>query len=143
MPASQRAKQFMPFAAVKGLEEAIAREEQDMKRGERPEFGEEHVGAVNAMLCGLRKGMKIYIQVYSCGQCQKGTIMKWLVDIVFFTICLVALAVIAVLTFRVKRNEKIEKKTIQTYLKIEIVLIYLLILSALTYVSFKIVMVLQ
>ena len=69
--------------------------------------------------------------------------MKWLVDIIFFTICLVALAVIAVLTFRVKRNEKIEKKTIQTYLKIEIVLIYLLILSALTYVSFKIVMVLQ
>ena len=69
--------------------------------------------------------------------------MKWLVDIIFFTICLVALAVIAVLTFRVKRNETIEKKTIQTYLKIEIVLIYLLILSALTYVSFKIVMVLQ
>ena len=69
--------------------------------------------------------------------------MKWLVDIIFFTICLVALAVIAVLTFRVKRNEKIEKKTIQTYLKIEIVLIRLLILSALTYVSFKIVMVLQ
>ena len=69
--------------------------------------------------------------------------MKWLVDIVFFTICLVALAVIAVLTFRVKRDETIEKKTIQTYLKIEIVLIRLLILSALTYVSFKIVMVLQ
>ena len=36
--------------------------------------------------------------------------MKWLVDIVFFTICLVALAVIAVLTFRVKRDETIEKK---------------------------------
>ena len=69
--------------------------------------------------------------------------MKWFVDIVFFTICLVALAVIAVLTFRVKRDETIEKKTIQTYLKIEIVLICLLILSALTYVSFKIVMVLQ
>lgn len=67
MPVSQRAKQFMPFAAVKGLEEAIAREEQDMKRGERPEFGEEQVGAVNAMLCRLRKGMKISVQVYSCG----------------------------------------------------------------------------
>ena len=71
MSVSQRAKQFMPFAAVKGLEEAIAREEQDMKRGERPEFGEEQVRAVNAILCRLRKGMKIVIVFYSCGQCQK------------------------------------------------------------------------
>jgi heme/copper-type cytochrome/quinol oxidase subunit 2 len=68
--------------------------------------------------------------------------MKWFVDIVFFTICLISLAVIAVLTFRVKRDENIEKKTIQTYLKIEIVWICLLILSALTYVGFKIAMML-
>ncbi len=69
--------------------------------------------------------------------------MKWLLDIAFFLICLAVLAVIAVLTFRVKRNENIEKKTIQTYLKIEIVLTALLILSALAYVGFKIVMLLQ
>ncbi len=69
--------------------------------------------------------------------------MKWLVDIVFFVICLLFLAVISVLTIRVKRNENIEKKTIQTYLKIEIVLTALLILSALTYVGFKIAMMLQ
>ena len=66
--------------------------------------------------------------------------MKWLVDIVFFVICLVILAVIAVLTFRVKQNQNIEKKTIQTYLKIEIVLSWLLILSVLTYAGFKIAM---
>ena len=70
MSVSQRAKQFMPFAAVKGLEEAIAREEQDMKRGERPEFGEEKVDAVNAILCRLRRGMKIFVRVYSCGKCE-------------------------------------------------------------------------
>lgn len=69
--------------------------------------------------------------------------MKWLVDIVFFVICLVILAVIAVLTFRVKQNKNIEKKTIQTYLKIEIVLSWLLILSVLTYAGFKIAMALQ
>ncbi len=40
-----------------------------MKRGERPEFGEEKVDAVNAMLCRLRKGMKISIGVYSWGKC--------------------------------------------------------------------------
>ena len=68
MSPSQRAKQFMPFAAVKGLEEAIAREEQGLKRGERPEFGEEKV---NAILCRLRKGMNISVLVYSCGQCQQ------------------------------------------------------------------------
>lgn len=71
MSPSQRAKQFMPFAAVKGLEEAIAREEQDLKRGARPEFGEEKVNAVNAILCRLRKGMNVSVQVYSCGQCQQ------------------------------------------------------------------------
>ena len=69
MSTSQRAKQFMPFAAVKGQEEAIVREEQDMKRGERPEFGEEKVDAVNAILCRLRKGMIISIRVYSWGKC--------------------------------------------------------------------------
>ena len=69
--------------------------------------------------------------------------MKWLVDIVFFVICLVILAVISVLTFRVKQNQNIEKKTIQTYLKIEIVLSWLLILSVLTYAGFKIAMALQ
>lgn len=69
MPASQRAKQFMPFAAVKGLEEAIAREEQDMKSRERPEFDEEKVDAVNAILCRLRKGMITSIRVYSWGKC--------------------------------------------------------------------------
>ena len=69
--------------------------------------------------------------------------MKWLVDIVFFVICLVILAVIAVLTFRVKQNQNIEKKTIQAYLKIEIVLSWLLILSVLTYAGFKIAMALQ
>lgn len=71
MPASQRAKQFMPFAAVKGLEEAIAREEQDKKRRERPEFGEEKVDAVNAILCRLRKGTNILIRFYSCGRCME------------------------------------------------------------------------
>ena len=71
MSPSQRAKQFMPFAAVKGLEEAIAREEQNLKRGERPEFGEEKVNVVNAILGRLRKGMKIVILFYSCGQCQQ------------------------------------------------------------------------
>ena len=71
MSPSQRAKQFMPFAAVKGLEESIAREEQGLKRGERPEFGEEKVDAVNAILCRLRKGMSVSVQIYSCGQCRE------------------------------------------------------------------------
>ena len=61
----------------------------------------------------------------------------------FFVICLAILAVIAVLTFRVKQNQNIEKKTIQAYLKIEIVLSWMLILSVLTYAGFKIAMALQ
>lgn len=69
MPPSQRAKQFMPFAAVKGLEEAIAKEEKALKRTERPEYSEDRVSTVNTSICKLRKGNRICIRFYSCSQC--------------------------------------------------------------------------
>ena len=38
MPTSQRAKQFMPFAAVKGLEKAIAEQDQLLNRVDEVEL---------------------------------------------------------------------------------------------------------
>ena len=65
MPASQRAKQFMPFSAVKGLEEALARQERKARQEDRPELGEEQIGAINRALCRLEKGTEGSITYYS------------------------------------------------------------------------------
>ena len=36
MPISERAKQFAPFAAIRGLEEALRKKEEEMKQKEKP-----------------------------------------------------------------------------------------------------------
>lgn len=67
MSVSQRAKQFMPFAAVKGLEEAILEQEQTLQRTERIEIGEERVQAINRELNHLEKGKHVSVKVYRDG----------------------------------------------------------------------------
>lgn len=70
MPPSQRAKQFMPFAAVKGLEKAIAEQEQLLKRTEHIEPGEEQAQAINEALKRLRKGSMVSLRFHADGQAQ-------------------------------------------------------------------------
>lgn len=67
MPTSQRAKQFMPFAAVKGLGEAILEQEQLLKRTEKIEIGEERTQRINRELNHLEKGKRITVNVYMDG----------------------------------------------------------------------------
>jgi len=68
MPASQRAKQFMPFAAVKGLEKAIIEQEQLLHRTEQIELGEERIQGINRELTSLRKRNPVSVKVYRNGQ---------------------------------------------------------------------------
>lgn len=70
MPPSQRAKQFMPFAAVKGLEKAIAEQEQLRNRTEQIEPGEEQAQAINEALNRLRKGNIVSLRFHADGQSQ-------------------------------------------------------------------------
>lgn len=70
MPASQRAKQFMPFAAVKGLEKAIAEQDQLLKRVEQVELGEEQVWKINEELKLLEKGDMVSVRFYKNGKYQ-------------------------------------------------------------------------
>lgn len=70
MPPSQRAKQFMPFAAVKGLEKAIAEQEQLLNRTEQIEPGEEQAQAINDALKRLRKGSMVSLRFHADGQAQ-------------------------------------------------------------------------
>lgn len=67
MPASQRAKQFMPFAAVKGLEKAIAEQDQLLNRVHEVELGEEQVKRINEKLNLLKKGNTVSICFYKDG----------------------------------------------------------------------------
>lgn len=46
MPVEQRAKQFMPFAAVTGLDEAIRRVEHEFEMNDRRDLSEEVIMAL-------------------------------------------------------------------------------------------------
>ena len=68
MSVSQRAKQFMPFAAVKGLEEAILEQDQLLKRTEKIELGEERTQKINRELNHMEKGKHVSLKVYRDGR---------------------------------------------------------------------------
>jgi len=68
MPPSERAKQFMPFAAVKGLDEALEKKRREMLLVERAVLSPEMEEALNAQISALKKGMEIAISHYRCGE---------------------------------------------------------------------------
>ena len=62
MPRSRRAKQFMPFDALRGLKEAIAAKERVIEPRRYP--SEETIAEINATLLGLHKGQIITVVYY-------------------------------------------------------------------------------
>ena len=62
MPRSRRAKQFMPFDALRGLKEAIADKERVIEP--RRYLTEDAIAEINAKLLGLQKGQMITIVYY-------------------------------------------------------------------------------
>ncbi len=64
MTREQRAKQFMPFDAMKGLQEALRDREERHTRVERHGISEEEQEALSAVLNRLSKGDKIRISYY-------------------------------------------------------------------------------
>ena len=70
MPASQRAKQFMPFAAVKGLEKAIIQQDQLLNREDQMELGEEQVQEINMVLNRIKRGTAVFVRFYKDGKHQ-------------------------------------------------------------------------
>ena len=82
MPVSQRAKQFMAFAAVKGLEDALAEQERKATRVKRVELNEDAVENLNHTLQRLEKEMRVSVTYYASGHYQKmeGVVQK--IDVV-------------------------------------------------------------
>ena len=62
MPRSRRAKQFMPFDALRGLKEVIAAKERVIEPRRYP--SEDTIAEINATLLGLHKGQIITVVYY-------------------------------------------------------------------------------
>lgn len=68
MPVSERAKQFSPFAAVVGLDKALAEAEKEFFYAERAELSEEAAEKLNKALTELKKGDKAQVRYYRDGE---------------------------------------------------------------------------
>lgn len=68
MPSSRRAKQFVPFDALKGLKEAIAQKEHTP--APRRELSEDAIVEINAQLTQLKPGTLVTV-VYYCDYTQE------------------------------------------------------------------------
>ena len=65
MPVSDRAKQFMPFSALRGLNEALSRKERIIV--ERPILSEDRLSELDTMIRRLSSGMIVTVIYYSDG----------------------------------------------------------------------------
>lgn len=65
MPISDRAKQFLPFAAVRGLEEALERKRQELLFEERVVLANEGEREVNEALEKIEEGDTIRVRYYN------------------------------------------------------------------------------
>ena len=68
MPVSQRAKQFMPFAAVTGLTQALERKERELMLTERKEPSEERAEKLNQCLNEIKKGDGTAVTYFAEGE---------------------------------------------------------------------------
>lgn len=64
MMREERAKQFAPFDAMKGLQEALRDREERHSRVERHDISEEAAERNSAVIAGLEKGMAAEIDCY-------------------------------------------------------------------------------
>ncbi len=66
MPSAHRAKQFMPFSAVKGLQEALSEKERPYQT--KNEIAEDAADSLNLALMELMPGMRADIAYYTGGE---------------------------------------------------------------------------
>ncbi len=68
MPVERRAKIFLPFAAVKGLDEALERKREERLREDRIILGEDGEREVDSALCKIQKGDIAKVTFYDSGK---------------------------------------------------------------------------
>lgn len=65
MTREKRAKQFLPFSAVSGLEEALERKRKEIEREDRVFISEEMEREINDTLISLEKNDRVRIKYYN------------------------------------------------------------------------------
>ena len=68
MSISDRAKQFSPFSALRGLEEALQKKEEALSLVTKPDLSPEKEAEINQKLEELQKGDKVKITYYEAGR---------------------------------------------------------------------------
>ena len=68
MKREDRAKQFLPFDAMKGLSAAMRRQEERLTRVEKTELGEEDAAALSAILSRLKRGDEAEATFFTYGR---------------------------------------------------------------------------
>ena len=68
MPVKERAKQFMPFSALKGLEDAIYKKEQQRLKVPKKILSEEQYEILNQTMREINEGEQIEICYYRNGK---------------------------------------------------------------------------
>lgn len=67
MPLSQRAKQFLPFDAVKGLKAALRLKEYEVESVEKGKVSETEAAIISETLSGLNKNDEVEVRYYKDG----------------------------------------------------------------------------
>lgn len=67
MPLSQRAKQFLPFDAVKGLQQALRAKEYEVEAIEKGKLSEEEARTISMLLSSLKGGEVVEVRHYVDG----------------------------------------------------------------------------
>ncbi len=67
MPRSERAKQFMPFDALKGLKQALRAKEIEYEKKPRQELSEDQSKAISDTLLLLENGDNVSVTYYCSG----------------------------------------------------------------------------
>lgn len=65
MTREKRAKQFLPFSAVSGLEEALERKRKEMEKEDRVFLSEEREKEINSTLISLEKNDRVRIKYHN------------------------------------------------------------------------------
>lgn len=67
MSRSDRAKQFAPFDALKGLQDALRIKEYQHERVQKGEVSEEKAGEISKVLMNLEKGNIVQVEIFEEG----------------------------------------------------------------------------
>ncbi len=81
MPNSERAKQFAPFDALKGLQKALRLKEYEHDRSTKGDLDDETILKISEVLKNIKKNNQIYIKYFEKGYYKDGNFTVKNIDV--------------------------------------------------------------